>query len=108
MADRDKENDICLANSDDDFRRPRKKKCHTEGKSSDRFGSVSTESEIAEITKGYTPANTKRSTTWALGVFNEWRAARISDDESCPPSSLEKPVVDELNKWIPRFVNEVI
>ena len=92
--------------SDDDFRPPRKKK-PGQRKPSDRFGSTSTENEIAEITKGYTPTNTKRSTNWALGVFNEWRAARISEYGSCPPSLLEKPIVDELNKWILRFVNEV-
>ena len=104
----EKENYMCLANgdSDDDFRPPRKKK-PGQRKPSDRFGSTSTENEMAEITKGYTPTNTKRSTNWALGVFNEWRAARISEYGSCPPSLLEKPIVDELNKWIPRFVNEV-
>ena len=77
------------------------------GNLSDRFGSTSTENEIAEITKGCTPTNTKRSTNWALGMFNEWRAARISEYRSCPPSLLEKPIVDELNKWILTFVNEV-
>ena len=98
----EKENYMCLANgdSDDDFPPPRKKK-PGQRKPSDRFGSTSTENEIAEITKGYTPTNTKRSTNWALGVFNEWRAARISEYGSCPPSLLEKLIVDELNKWIP-------
>lgn len=72
-----------------------------------RFGSTSTENKIAETTKGFTHTNTKRSTNWALGLFNELGAARISEYGSCPPNLLEKPIVDELNKWIPRFVNEV-
>ena len=42
-----------------------------------------------------------------MGFRHVQRAARISEYGSCPPSLLEKPIVDELNKWIPRFVNEV-
>ena len=63
--------------------------------------------ELWYVCNNITPTNTKRSTNWALGVFNGWRVARISEYGSCPPSLLEKPIVDELNKWILRFVNEV-
>ena len=53
---------MCLANgdSDDDFRPPRKKK-PGQRKPSDRFGSTSTENEIAEITKGYTPTKLREA-----------------------------------------------
>ena len=58
----EKENYMCLANgdSDDDFRPPRKKK-PGQRKLSDRFVSTSTENEIAEITKGYTPTKLREA-----------------------------------------------
>ena len=51
----DKENDMCLVNldkidsDDDDFRPPKRKK--KKKAALDRFGSASSEKEIAEITK---------------------------------------------------------
>ena len=91
----EKENQICIANnilntSTDDFQPPRPiKKKRKVG--SERFGSVTSEVEISEITKGYTPANTKRSTNWALGVFNDWKAST----DSCHSNLLENHVVGE-------------
>lgn len=73
---------------------------------SKRFGAVS---EDSTIEKGYVPENTKKSTTWAVGVFNDWRAARGSgsSDEVCPANLFECVNKDELNYWLPRFINEV-
>ncbi len=61
----DKENVVPSVHCDDDFRPPKKKKVVD----SKRFAAPTTESEVAEIVKGYTPANTKRNTNWALTVF---------------------------------------
>ena len=45
---------------DEDFRSPKKKSSQKKS-NSERFGSKTSETEISEIIKGYTPANTKRS-----------------------------------------------
>ena len=53
-----KENQKCFANidaDDEDFRSPKKKRSQKKS-SSERFGSKTSETEISEITKGYTPA----------------------------------------------------
>ncbi len=99
----DKENIVPSVDCDDDFRPPKKKVVNSK-----RFAAATTESEVREIVKGYTPANTKRNTNWALTVFGDWRAARSSESEECCPSDLfENPIVEEINKWIPRFLMEV-
>ena len=39
-----------------------------------RFKTAATsKQEINDITKEYIPNNTKRSTSWSVKVFNEWR-----------------------------------
>ena len=72
-----------------------------------RFHSPQKET-MEEICKGFVPANTKKATGWAIGVFNSWRAERNQrSEEKCPAELLEKPTVKELNYWLPRFVVEV-
>lgn len=105
----EKENNGLMANSNcdiDDFKSPKKKKRQKKGKN-DRFGDTTTDAELSELTKGYVPANTKRSTNWAVSVFSEWRANTDNTDEACPTDLLERALPADLNKWIPRFVNEV-
>lgn len=58
------------------------------------------------ITKGYVPENTKKCTSWAVKVFNEWKSSRI-DDKKCPDNLLGLPVDSDLNYWMPLFINEV-
>ena len=62
-----KENQKCFAivDTNDDFWSPKKKKCCQKKSASERFWSKTGEVEIAVITKGYRPANTKRSKNWA-------------------------------------------
>ena len=47
--------------NDRDFVLPKEKKA--------RFNTISTNSEIEEISKGYVPVNTKRNTSWLMKVF---------------------------------------
>ena len=91
----------------EDFRPPNpKKQRKTLAK---RFGSISDDSAIEVMKKGYVPENTKKSTSWAVGVFSEWRAARnsTSSEKVCPANLVEEAKIDELNYWLPRFINEV-
>lgn len=86
-----------------DFR-PSKRACNDSKKLSKRFKAASDEKEVENLTKGYVPQNTKKSTAWAIKVFNEWRCSR--DQESPPCDLLTIGDVQKLNYWIPRFVNE--
>ena len=71
---------------------------------SKRFKPATCDEEVDKLTEGYTPDNTLKSTTWAVKVFNDWRCSR---EEKCPPNILTNGNVDDLNYWLPRFVNEV-
>lgn len=106
--DIDRENKQNVDNMDDeDFWPPKpKKQIKTLAK---RFGSISDDSAIEVMTKGYVTENTKKRTSWAVGVFSEWRAARnsASSEKVCPANLFEEAKVDELNYWLPRFINEV-
>ena len=92
----------------DDFKplkRKRKKKNTVE--SWKCFKPPTDKEEIDVITKGYIPENTRKSTSWALKVFNEWTYSRESEERNCPDNLLERGNNEELNYWLPRFINEV-
>ena len=75
----------------------------------ERFSHISTEEDMAEMAKGFTPVNTLKNTSWAVKVFRDWqysRNARVSDKNKCPENLLEKPVATDLNRWICRFIDE--
>ena len=77
-------------------------------KKSKRFKPPTSESEMMEITKGFVPENTKKSTTWATRVFKEWVLERnVSAEEQCPVDLVQKPDPKLLNFWLCRFVTEV-
>ena len=62
-----------------------------------RFNTAATtEQEINDITKGYIPNNTKRSRSWSVKVFNEWRCAREGENK-CPENLFQSPVTEDLN-----------
>ena len=101
MAMKEKEN--CDPDLDD-FKSPKKKKL--------RFKDPATEKEMKEITNGYVPANTKKSTLWAFNVFQEWIGERNQrqlspDKDQCPLDLLKNSDVTQLNFWLSRFVTEV-
>ena len=73
-----------------------------------RFKPPSSDEEMLAVSKGFVPKNTQKSTTRALNVFIEWRAARniAGKEHQCPEDLLENPVPERLNYWLSRFVNE--
>ena len=72
----DRENNQNVDNVDDEDFRPAKPKKQRKTLPK-RFGSISDGSAIEVMKKGYVPENTKKSTSWAVGVFSEWRATGI-------------------------------
>ena len=74
-----------------------------------RFAYYSSE-EISEISKGFVPPNTAKSTCWARKCFMDWILAinTLPDAvEKCPEDILESASAEVLEKWIPKFVAEV-
>ena len=72
-------------------------------KPSKRFKPATNDEEVNVLTKGYIPDNTKKNTAWSLKVLNEWRCSR---EGNCLADLLTSGKFDDLNYWIPRFVNE--
>jgi hypothetical protein len=72
-----------------------------------RFGPRVTASEIAALQETAVPANTKKNTSWAVNVWNEWSAYRRRQDPSDFPPCLLTMQVSELNEWLSRLVVEV-
>ena len=58
----------------------------------DRF-KFKKEEELFELFKGYTPANTNRSTKWALKVFDLWSQAR---NQHYPEDPIPEKVANQL------------
>ena len=56
-----------------------------------------------QVCRGFVPKNTKKATSWALRVFQQWRMHR----NSCPENLLEQPNSELLNHWLARFVVEI-
>ena len=74
-----------------------------------RFGSPTTDEKMEKICQGFVPPNTVKSTSWAVRVFEEWRAARNSqtvEEEQVPDDLLECPEAEALNYWLARFIVE--
>ena len=73
-----------------------------------RFGSPTSKSRMAEITKGFIPFNTKKSTDWSTHVWHDWVSERNgTNEEKCTADLLENPKSSELNYWLCTFVAEV-
>jgi hypothetical protein len=94
----DKENDRS------DFQPPRSKRKKVPS-STARFKEPTTDQEIAVLSKGFVPKNTQRNNTWALKLFQEWRADRNKRSEKQCPEDLLDP--KKLDHWLSRFVTEV-
>ena len=94
---------------DRDFQSPKKRR-KVDLPVEKRFASAVSDGDMAVMSKGYVPPNTKKNTDWALSCFREWRCARKSaegDQQRCPEDILEKPEVSQVNFSISRFVAEV-
>ena len=74
-----------------------------------RFKEPTSSTDMHEISKGYVPENTAKSTAWGVKVFQDWRAERNVKDrsENCPPDLLETADPMKLNFWLSRFVTEI-
>ena len=88
----------------EDFKTSKRVRSEQKNKSAKRFKSATDNEEIQVLTNGYVPDNTKKNTALAVKVFNEWRCAR--EFESPPNDLLTVGDADQLNYWIPQFVNE--
>ena len=64
-----------------------------------------TEDECNKLKKGYTPANTTKSTKWALNNFAAWKDAH-AQQVKCPDNLLSSTDPALLCKWLTRFVAE--
>ena len=71
-----------------------------------RFCAPVSPCKMGTICKGVVPANTKKATSWAVRVFEEWRKElnKGTTGENCPLTLLEKPDAHSLNYWLSRFV----
>ena len=86
---------------------PSKKKKTTKAPGG-RFATPLSPKSMEQVCRGVVPKNTKKCTSWALRVFEEWRTERNSvNEESCPENLLEEPKSDLLNYWLARFVVEI-
>lgn len=77
----------------------------TLSENSSRFGNPVKEEDLDELISGTTPANTKKSTAWAVRVFNDWRISRNAALENIP--NLDHFSVDDINRWLSMFIVEV-
>lgn len=92
-----------------DFQPPKKKAGRSASVAGSRFKAPTDNEEMATISKGFVPPNTKKNTAWAVNVFEEWRVARkeaTCDSEHCPEDLLSNPTAEALNRWIPKFIVE--
>ena len=73
-----------------------------------RFATPADNEEMEKICQGYVPPNTRKSTNWALTVFEQWRKERNADvvEERILFDLLECPQTEALNFWLFRFVVE--
>ena len=88
-------------------KRPAKKKKAALSPSS-RFSTTVSEEEVVKSSKGCIPANTARSTGWALRAFRDWADQRNKRfAEKCPRDLFDKPhSTDAICDTLQRFVAE--
>ena len=53
-------------------------------RSEDRFSEVTTDEELADLSKGYVPPNTEKNTGWAMRVFEQWQESRRARGNPVP------------------------
>ena len=76
--------------------------------SDDRFSFDVTIEELDAFKEGDCPANTTRSTEWALRKFESWRTARNKKHptELCPSELFATKAHQEICDWLCKFVSE--
>ena len=71
-----------------------------------RFGSPISESDILKQIGDAVPANTQKTTLWAVRTWKDWSAQRKESGDEVP-CCLEVATDEDVNKWLARFVLEV-
>ena len=62
---------------------------------------------MSKICSIYIPPTTKRYTTWAVRMFDQWREEHnTQSSKQCLLDLLGKPSVKALNHWLPQFIAE--
>ena len=74
--------------------------------STTRFGPRLTSCDVSAIQKAAVPVNTRKSTNWAVNVWNEWSDYRKQQDPSDCPPHLRTMQLCELNEWLSLLVLE--
>ena len=74
---------------------------------SSRFMKLFIDKEIQNLRKCVIPANTQKSTSFAISEWKEWSAHRKKMNQSDWPANLLILNDWELNRWLSRFVLEI-
>ena len=87
---------------DPEFEEPHTKKKKSAMSPSGRgkmlFAPPKSPGNMSKICSGYVPPTTKRCTTWAVHMFDQWGRSATQLD------LLEKPFAKTLNYWLPWFI----
>ena len=75
----------------------------------ERFNFNVTSDDLTHFMEGETPANTERSTTWAVKIFDDWRRARnaTATSDLCPENIFNHEDNSIICQWLCKFVTEV-
>ena len=71
-----------------------------------RFASPISESDIMRLIDDAIPANTQKTTLWAVRTWKDWATQRKENGDEVP-CDLEVATNEDINKWLARFVLEV-
>ena len=72
-----------------------------------RFGPLVSASDIVSRQKASVPANTRKNSNWAMNVWRDWAEYRSKQNPSDAPSYILTMGVNDVDKWLSRFVLEV-
>ena len=75
----------------------------------ERFDFNVTSDDLTRFMEGETPANTERSTTWAVKIFDDWRRVRnvTATSDLCPENIFNHEDNSMICQWLCIFVTEV-
>ena len=74
----------------------------------ERFDFNVTSDDLTRFMEGETPANTERSTAWAVKIFDDWRKARNESvsTELCPENIFTHEDNNIICQWLCKFITE--
>ena len=74
----------------------------------DRFDFNITSDDLSKFMEGNTPANTEKSTSWAIRNFEEWQRARNVKfpNDTCPEDIFVQPDKSKICEWLCKFISE--